>query len=140
MKIPMAFLADEANVSQEGKLNVLGVFDRIAADQFPVVHPRMVYAFRVQAEFSDAGRAWPVQVRLVDEDGGVLFEANGEINAPLVPPGEFATANQVFTLVGVQFTQPGIYRFLVTLGGAGEHETPFIVSAPPVPMPPGELN
>lgn len=142
MKIPMAFLADEANVSQEGKLNVLGVFDRIAAGEFPVVHPRMVYAFRVQAEFADAGRAYPVQVRLVDEDGGVLFEANGEINAPLVPPGEFATANQVFTLVGVQFNQPGIYRFLVNLGGAGEHETPFIVSTPPVPMsmPPGELN
>ncbi|HEU0052055.1 MAG TPA: hypothetical protein VFQ39_02715 [Longimicrobium sp.] len=131
MKIPMAFLADEANISQEGKLNVLGVFDRIGAGAFPVVHPRMVFAFRVQAEYADSGQRFPVQVRLLDEDGAVLFEANGEIAAPIVPPGEFMTANQVFTLVGAQFARPGIYKFVVTMGGVEAHETPFLVSTPP---------
>jgi hypothetical protein len=130
MKIPMAFLADEANISQEGKLNVLGIFDRIAAPEFPVTHPRMVYAFRVQAEFTDAGRSFPVQVRLIDEDGGVLFEASGEINPPVVPPGEFSTANQVFTLVGLQFPRPGLYQFQVNIGALEPHVTPFVVSAP----------
>ncbi len=127
MKIPMAFLADEANVSQEGKLNVLGIFDRIAGTTFPVVHPRMVFAFRVQAEFTDTGRTFPIRVRLVDEDGGVIFEANGEMAAPTVGPGDFATANQVFTLVGVQFQQPGNYKFVVNLGDLTPHETPFAV-------------
>jgi hypothetical protein len=131
VRIPMAFLADEANVSQEGKLNVLGIFDRIAAAQFPVLHPRMVFAFRVQAEYSDAEQSLPVRVRMVDEDGGVMFEANGEISPPPVPPGEFATANQVFTLVGVQFPQPGSYKFIVNLGELDPHETPFsVVNAP----------
>lgn len=127
MKIPMAFLADEANVSQEGKLNVLGIFDRIAGATFPVVHPRMVFAFRVQAEFGDAGRTFAVRVRLVDEDGGVMFEASGEIVAPDVAPGEFATANQVFTLVGVGFPQPGAYKFVVNVGELAPYETPFAV-------------
>jgi hypothetical protein len=127
----MAFLADEANISQEGKLNVLGVFDRIAAAEFPVVHPRMVFAFRVQAEFTDGGRSFPVEVRLVDEDANVLFDASGEITPPVVPPGEFSTANQVFTLVGLQFPRPGIYRFEVLVGGLEPHSTPFVVSAPP---------
>lgn len=129
MRIPVAFLADEANISQEGKLNVMGIFDRIAAAEFPVLHPRMVFAFRVQADYGDAGRNFPVQVRLVDEDGQVMFEANGEIAAPPVEPGAFSTANQVFTLVGVQFPRPGLYKFVVTVGGLEEHETPFIVSS-----------
>ena len=131
MKIPMAFLADEANISQEGKLNVLGIFDRIAAAEFPVVHPRMVFAFRVQAGFADGGRTFPVQIRLVDEDGGVLFDAAGEINPPIVPPGELSTANQVFTLVGLQFPSPGIYKFVVSIGGLPPHETEFNVSTAP---------
>lgn len=131
MKIPMAFLADEANISQEGKLNVLGVFDRISAGEFPVLHPRMVFAFRVQADYSDTGRAFPVRVRMVDEDGQVMFEATGEITAPQVPPGEFSTANQVFTLVGVQFSQPGTYKFVVNVGSLEAHETPFLVQAEP---------
>lgn len=128
MRIPMAFLADEANISQEGKLNVLGVFDRIAAAEFPVVHPRMVFCFRVQAEFTDGGRNFPVEVTMLDDTDAVLFAANGEINPPIVPPGEFSTANQVFTLVGMQFPRPGLYRFVVTVAGLDPHETQFSVS------------
>ena len=127
MKIPMAFLADEANVSQEGKLNVLGIFDRIGGSSFPLVHPRMIFAFRVQAEFGDGGRRFPVRIRLMDEDGGMLFEANGEIGAPEVSPGEWATANQIFTLVGVQFPRPGSYKFVVNVDDLPPHETPFAV-------------
>ena len=129
MNIPMAFLADEANISQEGKLNVMGIFDRIVAEVFPVSHPRMVFAFRVTAEFADGGRGFPVVVRLLDDVDTVMFEAAGEINPPIVPPGEFSTANQVFTLVGVHFPRAGVYRFVVTIDPLEPHETPFIVSS-----------
>jgi hypothetical protein len=123
----MAVLADEANVSQEGKLNLLGIFDRIAAAEFPVVHPKMVFAFRVEAEFGDGGRTFPVRVTLEDEDGNALFQAEGEMMAPPVPPGEFTTANQIFGMVGVQFPRPGTYRFVVSVGDHARHETPFLV-------------
>jgi hypothetical protein len=121
----MALLADEANVSQEGKLNVMGVFDRIAANAFPTVHPKMVFVFRVQAEYGDAGQQFAVRVRLMDEDGAAIFEASGDITAPPVAPGEFLTANQVFTLVGTQFPRPGSYKFVVNLGELPPHETPL---------------
>lgn len=128
MKILMAFLADEANISQEGKMNVLGVFDRISANNFPVVHPKMVFAFRVHMDSGDSGRGFPVRVRLVDEHGEPLFDANGEIGAPAIAPGDFATANQLFGLVGLQFEREGIYRFVVSIAGV-EHETPFLVQS-----------
>ncbi|CAN5812032.1 hypothetical protein BH23GEM3_BH23GEM3_22580 [soil metagenome] len=56
-----------------------------------------------------------------------MFEATGDITPPPVAPGEFSTANQVFTLVGVQFQQPGSYKFVVNLGELPVHETPFMV-------------
>jgi hypothetical protein len=127
VKIPTALLADEANVSQEGKLNVMGVFDRIAAGAFPTVHPKMVFVFRVQADYGDAGQQFAVRVRLMDEDGATLFEASGDIVAPQVGPGEFVTANQLFTLVGIRFEQPGSYKFVVQLGELPAHETPLML-------------
>jgi hypothetical protein len=139
MHIPMAVLADEANVSQEGKLNILGVFDRLAAPSFPTVHPKMVFVFRVQAEYADSGRSFPVRVRLVDEDGAVLFEAGGDLVPPAVPPGELASANQIFALVGIGFPRPGSYRFVLTVGELPPHETPLILlqaSWPPVEVDP----
>jgi hypothetical protein len=127
----MALIADEANISQEGKLNVLGVFDRIASPTFPMVHPKMVFVFRIEAGYGDGGEAIPVRVRLVDADGGVLFEAGGEIVAPAVEPGEFATAHQLFTLLGTRFPQPGLYKFVINLGNLTAHETPMTaVQAP----------
>jgi hypothetical protein len=123
----MAVLADEANVSQEGKLNLMGIFDRIAAPEFPVVHPRLVFAFRVEAEFADSGRLFPVRVTMEDEDGTPLFEAAGEMMAPHVPPGEFSTMNQLFGLVGLQFPRAGMYRFVVRVGDNPPHETPLVV-------------
>lgn len=92
-----------------------------------MVHARMVFVFRVQAEYSDAGRAFPVRVRLMDEDGESLFEANGEIAAPPVPPGEFLTANQLFGLVGTRFPRPGSYKFVLNVGDLPPHETPLRV-------------
>lgn len=129
----MALLADEANVSQEGKLNVLGVFDRISAPVFPTVHPKMVFVFRVQAEYPDAGQVFPVRVRLMDEDGETLFEATGELAAPRVSPGEVLTANQLFALVGIRFPRPGDYKFVVHVGRLAPHETPLtLVQTKPV--------
>ena len=137
MRIPVAFVADEANVSAEGKLNVLGIFDRMAAPQFPVQHPRMVFAFRVEADAADGGRVFPVRVRLEDERGDTLFHADGDLSPPTVPAGEFSTANQVFALVGVQFPHAGLYRFVVEVGDAATHETRFLVQQQPLPT---ELN
>jgi hypothetical protein len=131
----MAVLADEANVSQEGKLNLMGIFDRIAAADFPVVHPKMVFAFRVEAEFADSGRMFPVRVSMEDEDGTALFEAGGDMMAPHVPPGEYSTANQLFALVGVQFPRAGMYRFVVRVGDEPPHETPLLVSPASAPDP-----
>lgn len=123
----MAVLADEANVSQEGKLNLMGIFDRIAAAEFPVVYPKIVFAFRVEAEYGDSGRTFPVRVSMENEDGAALFHAEGEILAPGVPPGEFSTANQIFALVGVQFPAPGVYRFTVRVGESARAEAPLLV-------------
>lgn len=133
MRIPVAFVADEANVSVEGKLNVMGVFDRIAAVQFPVAHPRMVFAFRVEADAADGGHVFPVRVRLLDDRGETLFDATGDLAPPVVPAGEFSTANQIFALVGVQFPHPGAYRFTVDVGDVVTHETRFLVQAQAVP-------
>lgn len=123
----MALIADDANLSQEGKLNVLGAFDRIAAPSYPTVHPKMVFVVRIEATHGDGGRRVPVRVRLVDEDGGVLFEAGGEIQAPEVLQGDIATAYQIFALVGVAFEKPGLLHFRVNLGENPPYETPLVL-------------
>lgn len=131
MHIPMALIADEANLSQEGKLNVLGAFDRIVAPGFPMIHPKMVFIIRIEAGYADSGRRVPVRIRLMDEDGEVVFNADGEIGAPQVEPGGVASTYQIFGLAGVGFRAPGMYKFVVNLGDHPPHETALLVSTAP---------
>ena len=40
MHVSFALFADAANLSQEGKLNILGVFDALQVASLPAIHPR----------------------------------------------------------------------------------------------------
>ena len=137
MHIPMSFVADEANISEGGKVNALGIFDRIVAPSFPLLYPRMVFVFRLEAGAGDAGQSFAVHIRLLDDAGAVLFDAGGELSPPLLPPGEVFSANHLVSLANVAFPRPGTYRFVVSVGSLDPHETVFFVASPP---PERELN
>ena len=55
MRVKLALLADSANVSREGKLNLLGIFDAIFARELPTSHPHMHLVLRFEALPADAG-------------------------------------------------------------------------------------
>lgn len=126
MRVPMAILADAANVSREGKLNVLGIFDTIRATNFPATQLSMVFAFRLQANYKDSAKTYPIKVTLEDIDAQKLFTAQGEVEVPKIGPGEFQSTNRVFSLVGIEFPKPGEYKFVVHVADE-RHETRFTV-------------
>jgi hypothetical protein len=80
----LALIADSANISVEGKLNVLGEFDTIWAAAEPATHPALWFVAKLLFGASDAGKH-NLLLRLVDDDGNtVLAPLTGllEIQAP----------------------------------------------------------
>src|SRR5688500_4171438 len=53
MQISFALFADAANLSQEGKLNILGVFDAVQVGGIPTVHPRAHLVVRLKGNRED---------------------------------------------------------------------------------------
>lgn len=126
MELDLAVVADAANVSQEGKLNILGVFDTIWAREFPVRHPAMVFVLRVRTDFTDQG-AHRMQVRLMDADGGQLFKAEGALQVPAGQPGRAARPHIIMGLGGVTFERPGDYSFEVMVDDRHLKSVPLAV-------------
>jgi len=52
MEVVLAVLADYANVSQEGKLNIMGIFDIISSEKFPTFHPEMKLVVQFEASIA----------------------------------------------------------------------------------------
>jgi hypothetical protein len=130
MELDFALIADAANVSQEGKLNILGIFDTIWAREFPVRHAAIVFVLRVKADFTEQG-AHTLEVRLLDADGEQLFRAEGPMQVPGSAPGRPVKPHVIMGLSGVSFKTPGDYSFEVTIDGHHVKSVPlYIIEAP----------
>lgn len=117
MDVKLALLADAANVSREGKLNILGVFDAIYARQFPTVHPHMALVLRFEAGPAEKGTARHVEVQLVAADGRVLVNLPGHVNLAHPGAGEPAVLDHVLSFTNTRFEAPGRYTLRVAVDG-----------------------
>lgn len=111
MKVRFAVLADYSNISQEGKINIMGVFDVIHATQFPASHSEMQLVMRFEADISERKQQKEVQVRLINERGEKILELNGRLTVGDAKPGDLLFFNQVLVLRNVVFPGPGDYQF-----------------------------
>jgi uncharacterized protein DUF6941 len=127
MRVALALLADGANVTREGKLNLLGIFDTIFARGFPVTHPLMQLVLRFEAEPAEAGTRRDVEVQFLAPDGRPLFRLPGAVGVQQRTVGDTVRIDQIVTLTNVQLEQAGRYRFEVRVEGATAATVPLHV-------------
>ncbi|MDI6890165.1 MAG: hypothetical protein QMC83_04395 [Thermodesulfovibrionales bacterium] len=127
MKVALALLADYANVSQEGKLNILGIFDRINAQSVPATHPQMQLIITLEADRVEADREHKVEIELIDEDGNKLFSIGGNLKFGPPPPGEKVRLNHIMQLNNLRFDHFGSYEFKILINNMLAGEVPLSV-------------
>ena len=80
MDVTLALLCDSAHIAADGKLNVIGRFDEIAAPAFPAQRPRACLVLRLGAEPAEAGPQHPISVRLLNADRYPIGEVCGSLD------------------------------------------------------------
>jgi hypothetical protein len=63
VRLTAALLADYANITADGKLNIMGVFGRMAATRIPATHPSLYLVARFEARVTE------VSILLVSASG-----------------------------------------------------------------------
>ena len=116
MDVTLAVSCDAANVSREGKLNLLGIFNSIHAAEFPCTHPHLALVLRVEARIGEEG-VYALEIQLVDEDGQQMFDINGQLSLQGAEPGRPMTAQTIMDINSLQLPRPGTYAFEVFLDG-----------------------
>ena len=111
MHLQLVVLADAANVSVEGKLNIHGQFDTIYAASVPVTWPQFCYVARLRGGVADVGDH-TFELRVLTEDGGLLATV-GSSGSWGVPPdeGDEVTGNIILTIRLATFPEYGTYQF-----------------------------
>ncbi|TMC60886.1 MAG: hypothetical protein E6J26_00710 [Chloroflexi bacterium] len=128
MRLSLALLADYANVSREGKLNIMGIFGQIQAFQFPAVHAQMHLVLSLEATAFDTG-THEFNIAFIDEDGHELLAMTGVVQFPESRAGESVAANQILALNGMVFAKAGTYEFVIRTKDEELGRVPLRVSA-----------
>jgi len=128
MEVSLALLADCANISREGKLNILGIFDRINAQALPVSHPQMQLIMTLEADRSEAERDHRIEVELIDADGNKLLGIEGHVKFGPPPPGERVKANHMIQINNLQFSRYGAHEFKILINNEVRRSVPLHVT------------
>lgn len=140
MHVSFALFADAANLSQEGKLNVLGVFDAVQVGTLPAVHPRATLVVRLKGTAADAG-THALTLRWVNPRSIELWSSTLDIavNAPPTHVGEMDMP--VIASIDLPLDAIGDYSMMISLDGKVHAETRLHVraGAPIVAPSPGAM-
>ena len=126
MNVELALLADYAAVTNDSKLIVAGIFDRLAPLAMPWQHPTMFIALRVHIHPGE-DNAHKIKVRLVDPDGGDIVTLDADATVETTDPVEGANIQLVLSLNNIPFKVFGRHAFDIFLNGRYEHTVPLDV-------------
>lgn len=112
MEMDILVVADYANVAEGGKLNVMGMFKRINAHNFPALHPEMYLVAKLSASPAEAGQTRKFRVKLLDADGqNEIVNWERDIKVPESKGGERIEIHQLLRLRSILFPKAGVYQF-----------------------------
>jgi len=120
MNATLAVLADFANQSADGKLNILGAFDTIYAPSFPAAHPEMKVVVRFELHPAEADQAKALEIQFRGSDGQKLLGLQGVLQVtvrPDSPAGEMLSTHTILGINGLQLPAAGRYEFVVMING-----------------------
>ena len=126
MDVAFALLADAANVSREGKLNILGAFDRVHGSKFPLTWPRMVLVTRFVASAAEYGQEKSLEIVTMDADGKKLGQATGKMQVPDRQTGRQLKINHILPMQ-MTFPGPGEYSIAILVNGEQKATVPLEV-------------
>jgi len=117
MQARLAVLADAANLTPEGKLNILGEFNLIWAASVPLTWSRMFLVLKLESDPGEASEQ-RIKIRLIDSDAKPVSEnLEGQIRfGPRFRPGVPLCAPVILEFRNAVLPRHGTYEFEVAVG------------------------
>jgi hypothetical protein len=138
MNVTFALFADAANLSQEGKLNILGVFDAVQVATLPAVHPRAHLVVHLKGTPQDAG-PHSVTLRWLNPDYEEIWSTVGELNVGAPPPGVTEMDMPLIAALDLPIDRAGTYMMAISVDDQAVVQVPLHVRGGVPAVRPGTL-
>jgi hypothetical protein len=116
MKLILSLICEEVRERQDGRMDILGVFNELGAPGFPAAQDRMTVVFIMEWSAEEAGEQ-PIRADLVDDKGDQVLTIQGHTDVELRDArGGPPQTRLVLPLQEVVFPHEGQYHFELKAG------------------------
>jgi hypothetical protein len=115
MRSLLFLAADYANVTREGKLNAMGIFNDVYSYEFPARYSSLHLVAKLGTELGEIEQTRDFTVSLLDEDAQPIFDLSGQFEIPKGERGRKPEVNLIFELKDIVFPRPGTYEFVLSI-------------------------
>lgn len=115
MNVDTLLVADYANVTDRGKINVMGIFRRIVAPQFPARHPQMYLIVGLSADVAEYGENRKLIIKLLDPDAQEMMSFSREFKVSKGVGWQRSEVNNIIQLRDLIFKKEGTYEFSILI-------------------------
>lgn len=132
MNIQVAVLCDAATNDNE-KLNLLGAFDTIYAQQLPAIHPQCAVALRLTFNPGEEGHH-QLTLNFVNADGRAMMPPMDLPASVTIPEdAHFLTRNFIVNIQQLKFNEAGMFSVDLLMDGRPQASIPLLVKHVPTP-------
>ena len=133
METKLALLAEYANVTRDGKLNLMGVSNTINARTLPWLQPQMQVILQFEVGSADWETEKDISIELIDASGKQLSNMPGKVKVTRPKEAKSFNMNWIMSINNMKFDNQGDYEFVIRLDGHIEKELPLRVNYMPPP-------
>ncbi len=129
MEIDLAVLADAANVTVEGKINIIGVFRNFLAPTLPVTIPLFYIAVTLTLTEVELGGSHQLEIHFRNANQEITTQVGTSVF--MVQPQKdynYPMINLLTRVANLQVAEYGLYFFELIIDGAIIKTIPFFVS------------
>ncbi len=134
-KIIYAHLCEKAFLSQNGNLNIIGIFEEVRAPQFPLVFPQLSFV----ATFKGKPNDHQIIIKIINTADGQEITKPIEINMKAAENQQNTDKEATVRLIGdinnLQIAAEGKYEVKISLDGEEAYTVPFSASVAKKPIP-----
>lgn len=128
MEVPLFLAADFANKGENGKLNVLGIFNNIISKSYPAIHKSLYLVMRIVLEYGEFDHEHDINIVFIDEDGQELGNRKGKLNVPKPDKGNKVYIELIVPIDTLLVKKPGHHEFRLIINHEAKSTIPIDAS------------
>ena|SRR5258706_8077741 len=113
MELTLFVVADYANITNDNKINIIGIFNRILAEEFPAAHRSLYLVAQLAASSAEANLSFTLEVQMVGKDDQKIFSLSNTTVVPESTDGSPIALNVIIQIVDILIPESGTYPILL---------------------------